>query len=351
MNHEHYMSRCFELAKLGAGYVAPNPMVGAVLVCNDRIIGEGWHQRYGQAHAEVNCIASVSEEDRSLIASSIMYVSLEPCAHYGKTPPCADLIIRYHIPHVVIGCRDPFTEVDGKGIDKLKAAGIDVEVGILEEEAKELNKRFFTFHTQHRPYIILKWAQTADGFIAASPVNDNGNGKTDRLLISNDLSNRMVHRWRSEEAAILVGTNTALLDNPALTNRLWDGPSPVRLVVDMDLRLPHELQLFDGSQRTIVFNTIKHKEDGNLLYYQVTHDVSLVPQILNALYRLQLQSVLVEGGASLLQSFIAENCWDEARVIVNNDLIIKKGLPAPVIPRQVARSIQLQNDTFLLYKA
>ncbi|HEX2630269.1 MAG TPA: bifunctional diaminohydroxyphosphoribosylaminopyrimidine deaminase/5-amino-6-(5-phosphoribosylamino)uracil reductase RibD [Chitinophagaceae bacterium] len=347
IDHAHYMRRCFELALLGAGYVAPNPMVGSVLVHNDRIIGEGWHQRYGQAHAEVNCIASVKEEDKHLITSSTMYVSLEPCAHYGKTPPCADLIVRNHIPHVVIGCRDPFGEVNGKGIDKLKAAGVNVEVGILEEEAKELNKRFFTFHTQHRPYVILKWAQTADSFIAAHPVNNNG--KTDRLLISNDLSNRMVHRWRSEEASILVGTNTALLDNPALTNRLWDGPSPVRLVVDMELQLPHELQLFDRSQHTIVFNTIKHEEEGNLLYYQVTHDVNLIPQMMNALYQLQLQSVLVEGGAVLLQSFITENCWDEARVIVNNDLFIKKGLPAPVINGIAHEITQLKNDTLLLY--
>lgn len=351
MDHALYMRRCFELARLGAGYVAPNPMVGAVLVYNDRIIGEGWHQLYGQAHAEVNCIASVKEEDKTLIASSTMYVSLEPCAHYGKTPPCADLIIRHHIPHVVIGCRDPFSKVDGKGIDKLKAAGINVEAGILEDEAKELNKRFFTFHTQHRPYIILKWAQTADGFIAADPDLNNGNGKTDRLLISNDLSNTMVHRWRSEEASILVGTNTALLDNPALTNRLWDGPSPVRLVVDMHLRLPVALQLFDRSQRTIVFNTIKHAQEDNLLYYQVTNDVSLVPQMMNALYQLQLQSVLVEGGSALLQSFIVENYWDEARVIINNDLVIKKGMPAPVMTGDAITSTQLKNDTINFYKS
>lgn len=351
MNHEHYMRRCIELAQLGAGHVAPNPMVGAVLVHNDRIIGEGWHQQYGHAHAEVNCIASVKEEEKELISSSTMYVSLEPCAHYGKTPPCADLIIRYHIPHVVIGCRDPFSKVDGKGIGKLESAGVNVEVGILEKEAKELNKRFFTFHTRHRPYVILKWAQTADGFMAADTIYNNGSDRPDRLLISNDLSNRQVHRWRSEEASILVGTNTALLDNPALTNRLWDGLSPVRLVVDMHLRLPVALQLFDRSQRTIVFNTIKHGEEENLLYYQVTHDVSLVPQIMNALYSLQLQSVLVEGGASLLQSFIAEECWDEARVIINKDLVIKKGLPAPVIANSVVQATQLKNDTIILYKS
>jgi diaminohydroxyphosphoribosylaminopyrimidine deaminase / 5-amino-6-(5-phosphoribosylamino)uracil reductase len=354
MNHTLYMHRCLELARLGAGHVAPNPMVGAVLVYKDRIIGEGWHQQYGHAHAEVNCIASVKEEDRALIASSTMYVSLEPCAHYGKTPPCADLIIRHKIPHVVIGCRDPFSKVDGKGIEKLLAAGIKVETGILEAEAKELNKRFFTFHTLHRPYVILKWAQTADGFMARATndaIHNNGNGKHDRLLISNEVTNRLVHRWRSEEASILVGTNTALQDNPALTNRLWDGPSPVRLVVDMDLRLPVALHLFDRSQRTIVFNTIKETEEDGLRYYRVTRDVSLVPQVMNALYQLQLQSVLVEGGAALLQSFIVEDCWDEARVIINKTLTIQNGLPAPVIHTNVTGTTQLVNDEIVFYKS
>lgn len=318
-----YMERCIQLARLGAGYTAPNPMVGAVLVHENRIIGEGWHQRYGEAHAEVNCIASVKEEDKNLISQSTIYVSLEPCAHHGRTPPCADLIIAKKIPRVVVGCRDPFTEVDGKGIEKLKAAGIEVVLGVMEKECKDFNRRFLTFHTLHRPYIILKWAQTADNKIAFAP------SAKERLLISNEYTNRLVHRWRSEEAAILVGTNTALQDNPELTTRLWEGPSPARLVVDMSLRLPASLHLFDHKVRTIVFNTVKYEEDDNLLYYQVTDDVSLVHQIVHALYRLKILSVVVEGGAQLLQSFIDEGAWDEARIIQHSGLSIKNGLGAP----------------------
>ena len=318
------MHRCLELAKAGAGSVAPNPMVGAVLVYENRIIGEGYHQKYGGPHAEVHCVNSVKEEHRSLIEKSVMYVSLEPCAHFGKTPPCADLIIANKIPHVVIGCRDPFKQVDGKGVEKLQAAGVHVTLGMLEQEAKALNNRFITFHTQHRPYIILKWAQTANGKIA-------GDQNAERLLISNEFTNRLVHKWRSEEAAILVGTNTALFDDPSLTTRLWDGPDPVRLVIDMNLRLPSSLQLFNGKVRTIVFNSLQHQERENLLYYQVTHDVNIVHQVVHALYRLNIQSVLVEGGAQLLQSFIDEGLWDEMRVITNNELIAPAGLPAPHI--------------------
>jgi diaminohydroxyphosphoribosylaminopyrimidine deaminase/5-amino-6-(5-phosphoribosylamino)uracil reductase len=316
-----YMRRCLQLAALGAGSTAPNPMVGSVLVHSGRIIGEGYHRQYGQAHAEVNCINSVADEDRHLIPSSTIYVSLEPCAHYGKTPPCADLIIRQKIPKVVVGCRDPFKEVDGTGIEKLQKAGIEVITGVLEDECKALNKRFFTFYTQHRPYILLKWAQTADGKIAyLSP---------DRLLITNPITNKLAHKWRGQEAGILVGTNTALLDDPALDNRLWAGPSPVRMVVDMDLSLPPRLRLFNHQHKTIVFNTIKHGEDDNILYYQVTDDVSLVHQILNACYQERILSVMVEGGAKLLQSFIDEGLWDEARVITNETLFIGEGMPAP----------------------
>ena len=344
------MHRCLELALLGAGHTAPNPMVGAVLVYEDRIIGEGYHQQYGQAHAEVNCIAAVREEDRPLIAASTLYVSLEPCAHFGKTPPCADLIIEKKIPRVVVGCRDPFPQVNGKGIEKLLAAEVEVTVGVLEKECIALNRRFFTFNTQHRPYIVLKWAQSADGKIAAAggiacgkPLAAEGqgedwmSGRTEvrrgasetRTLISNDYTNRLVHKWRSEEAAILVGTRTALADDPALTVRLWNGPDPIRLVVDKELRLPSSLQLFDGKVRTIVFNTLRHEEENNLLYYQLATDSSLVHQITLALYQLKIQSVLVEGGARLLQSFIDEDYWDEARVITNNDLEIPGGLAAP----------------------
>lgn len=308
---------------MGAGYVAPNPMVGAVLVYNDRIIGEGFHQQYGQAHAEVNCINSVAEENKQLIEKSTLYVSLEPCAHFGKTPPCADLIIKNNIPAVVIGCRDSYNEVNGKGIEKLITAGVDVTVGILENEAMALNKRFFTFHQQQRPYIILKWAQSSDEKIAAA-----GN---ERIFISNAYSNRLVHQWRSEEAAIMVGTNTALKDNPALTTRLVAGNNPVRLVIDMDLKLPASLQLFDSVVKTFVFNAVKQQEGEMISFYKVDRKGKIIHQVLSVLYQQKIQSVIVEGGAKLLQSFIDENLWDEARVITNVEMVIGKGIDAPAL--------------------
>ncbi len=324
---EKYMIRCINLARLGGGSVAPNPMVGAVLVKNDQIIGEGWHKEYGKAHAEVNAIDSLTN-----LNDTTLYVSLEPCAHFGKTPPCTDLIINHQIPRVVIGCRDPFEKVNGRGIDKLKEAGINVSVGILEKDCKDLNKRFFTFQKLHRPYIILKWAQTADGFI----------GSSQRLYISNQYTNRIVHKWRSEEASILIGRNTALNDDPALTNRLWTGPDPIRLVIDIGLQLPSHLKIFDKSVRTIVFNSKHHDEDGNLLYYQVTQDVNLVHQVIHALYQMNIQSVLVEGGARLLQSFIDEDLWDECRIITNNTLFTKAGLSAP----SLQNSLTYKEETY-----
>lgn len=341
--HETYLHRCLELARQAAGYTAPNPLVGAVLVHDGRIIGEGWHRQYGGPHAEPNCIHSVQEADRHLIPQSTMYVSLEPCAHFGKTPPCADLLIQHRIPQVVIGCRDPFEQVDGKGIDKLKAAGIGVTLGVLETESEQLNKRFFTFHRRHRPYIILKWAQTANGYI--------GHEDHSRLMISNALTNRLVHKWRSEEAAILVGTNTALYDDPQLNTRHWSGPDPIRLVVDMDLRLPASLQLFDGSTRTIIFNTRQHAEEGAVQYYQVTRDTNLVRQIANACYRQKILSVLVEGGARLLQSFIDENYWDEARIITNEQLRVNSGVRAPLLgAATLAETQTLDTDTIRILK-
>ena len=330
--HEQYMDRCLQLARLGQGRTATNPMVGSVLVHDGLIIGEGYHEQYGQAHAEVNCIASVRPEHQHLIEQSTLYVSLEPCAHFGKTPPCADLIVGKNIPRVVIGCRDPFPLVDGKGIEKLQAAGVKVTLGVREEECRALNKRFFTYHTEHRPYVVLKWAQTSDSSIAR--------GNYGRLQISNPMTNRLVHRWRSEEMAILVGTNTALFDDPELTTRLWPGANPIRLVVDMGLRLPASLKLFDGEHPTIVFNKLRHSEHFNLRYYQVTEDVSLVHQVLNALYQLKIQSVLVEGGAALLQSFIDEGVWDEARIITNESLSVANGLPAPRIREAQIRQVE-----------
>jgi len=351
---ELYMHRCLELARLGGGSVAPNPMVGAVLVYEDRIIGEGYHQKYGEAHAEPNCIASVNEGNRHLIQQSTLFVSLEPCAHFGKTPPCADLIVEQKIPKVVVGYRDPFVEVNGKGIEKLKAAGVEVELGVLEEQCRELNKRFFTFHTQHRPYVILKWAQTADTKIA--------NADYSRILISGEHTNRLVHKWRSEEMAIAVGTNTAFFDDPELTTRLSPGKNPVRIVVDMDLRLPKTLKLFNSKTPTIVFNTREHTlplqkisinelEQTGVGYYQVTEDVSLVHQMMNALYQMNIQSVLVEGGSYLLQSFIDESVWDEARIITNEQLSIGAGLPAPVLKDGILQSSeQIFSDAIQTYK-
>lgn len=324
------MHRCLQLARAGEGYVAPNPMVGAVLVYRNRIIGEGYHRHFGMPHAEVNCVASVKKEDSCLISKSVLYVSLEPCAHHGKTPPCADLIIKHQIPKVVVGCRDPFPEVNGRGIEKLLAAGVSVTTGVLEKECQALNKRFFTFHTRHRPFIVLKWAQSSDGSIAAP----DGSA----VQISNAFTNRLVHRWRSEEPAILVGTRTAMLDNPSLTTRLWPGRNPVRLVVDRALTLSDKLQLFDEQASSVIFNEQRHTlldrdqilRGGNW-FYQVTKDVSMAQQVVNALYQLQIQSVLVEGGAQILQSFINEGIWDEARIITNEALMIPAGIKAPEI--------------------
>ncbi len=321
--HKLYMQRCLQLAQLGAGAVAPNPMVGSVLVYNNRIIGEGYHQQYGKPHAEVNCINSVQEADKHLINQSTIYVSLEPCAHFGKTPPCADLIIHHKIPKVVVGCRDPFKEVNGKGIEKLQAAGIDVTLGILDAECKQLNKRFFTFHTKHRPYIILKWAETANRFI--------GTNTEERLLISSETTNRLVHKWRSEEAGILVGTNTAKLDNPSLNNRLWSGKKPVRLIIDSTLQLADSLNIFSKSQPTILFNHLKNQEEDNLYYYQLDNKKELLPQIMDACYKQNIQSILVEGGSKTLQTFIDSKLWDEARVITNTKLTIANGITSPTL--------------------
>lgn len=336
------MERCIELARRGAGYVAPNPMVGAVLVHQHRIIGEGYHQQYGQAHAEVNCINSVAHSDLHLVPESTLYVSLEPCAHFGKTPPCADLIIRHNIPRVVIGSVDPFASVNGKGIDKLKAAGVLVDTGVLEQACTALNKRFFTFHTRNRPFIVLKWAQSANGKMAASGEK--------RLMISNEFSNKLVHCWRSEEAGILIGTNTALFDDPLLTNRSWSGPSPVRLVLDLSLRLPEYLQIF-GEHPTVVLTHFKKEDSGNTRYYQLSQSGTVVKQVLQALHKMNIQSVLIEGGAQLLQSFIDEGFWDEARIITNTQLIVPNGLNAPVLSNASFMHQQtLQQDTIAFYQ-
>jgi diaminohydroxyphosphoribosylaminopyrimidine deaminase/5-amino-6-(5-phosphoribosylamino)uracil reductase len=320
-SHDTFMQRCLQLAVLGSGYTAPNPIVGAVLVHEGKIIGEGYHEKHGGSHAEVNCIQSVQPADRSLIATSTLYVSLEPCCHHGKTPPCTDLIISEKIPRVVIGCRDPFPAVNGKGIEKLLAAGVELEYPVLEERCKYINRRFFTFHQEKRPYIILKWAQSANRKMSG--------GKGEKISISNGFSNRLVHKWRSAEAGIMIGTKTALNDNPELTVRLWKGKNPERIVVDRRLQLPDSLKVFDGSVPTIILNEVKDHRSGNLLFKKIVGDGSGVSNILLALHSLHVLSVLVEGGPKLLQSFIDSGIWDEIRIITNQQMEIPDGISSP----------------------
>lgn len=335
------MHRCLQLAQLGAGTTAPNPMVGAVLVHEGRIIGEGHTQPYGGPHAEVMCINSVSEADKPLLSSSTLYVSLEPCSHFGKTPPCSDLIIRSGIPQVVIGCTDPFAAVNGKGIAQLQAAGIQVTTGILEAACLELNRYFFTYHIQQRPYVILKWAESANGQIAA---------KGKRTPISGPVTNRLVHRWRSEVMGMLVGGQTAVIDDPQLTARLWKGRNPIRMVVAGQTQLPGHLQLFNGGATTWVFANDQAVQQPNASYYPLPTGETAIAQLLQQLYQLQINSVLVEGGARLLQSFINSGCWDEARIITNRSLHIADGIAAPVlIQNQFIHQKTLGNDSIAYF--
>ena len=329
MGDDFYMHRCIQLASLAEGYVAPNPLVGAVLVHQGQIIGEGYHQHYGEAHAEVNCINSVSTEHLKFVSSSSLYVSLEPCNHHGKTPPCTELIIHHKIPRVVIGCTDPFSLVNGKGIDKLKAAGIEVNVGVLEAECRYLNRRFFCFHQKKRPFILLKWAQSANGFIASDDNTQQGR----RTFISNEFSNTLVHKWRSEEAGIMVGTQTALLDNPALTLRLWQGKQPIRIVIDKWLSIPITHQLINDVYPTIVFNYKKNESVESKLFIQLNESENLIPQILLLLYQQNILSVMVEGGNKLLTAFIDAGNWDEANIITNSTLQIEGGTHAPILKK------------------
>lgn len=341
--HEKYMQRCIELASQGIGFVSPNPMVGAVIVHNERIIGEGYHQKYGEAHAEVNAVnqaLSRNENGAELLAESTLYVSLEPCAHYGKTPPCADLIIKHHIPKVVIGTRDPFEEVDGKGIEKLQAAGIGVTTGILEDKCKWLNRRFFTRVKQHRPYIILKWAQTPDGFFAPSDGS--------QFWITGLEARKLVHQWRSEEDAVLVGKNTAIADNPQLNVRYAPGKNPKRIVIDRRLELRNKLHLFDHSVETIVFNEVKTDIDGNIKYIALEDFGRYVPQyILYQLYLQDIQSVIIEGGAQTLKSFIDAGLWDEARIFTGVNEI-DHGIAAPRARGRVYDELEIGADKLIV---
>lgn len=333
------MRRCLELASLGMGNVSPNPMVGAVIVYNGRVIGEGYHRQYGEAHAEVNAIKQVTEkysDHAELLGRSTIYVSLEPCAHYGKTPPCADLIIKHHIPKVIIGCRDPFEQVNGRGIEKLLAAGIEVETGVLEDECKWLNRRFFTRVQKHRPYVILKWAQTADGFFA--PMDRS------QFWITGTESRKLVHRWRGDEDAILVGANTVTADNPRLNVRYGNGKPPKRIIIDRNLKLSNTLNVFDQSVETLVFNEIKTGIEGKNKYIALEDFDNYVPQyILYQLYLQDIQSVIIEGGAFTLNSFIQAGLWDEARVFTGK-AGLRAGINAPAITGIVTDRITSGED-------
>ncbi|GAB3930526.1 bifunctional diaminohydroxyphosphoribosylaminopyrimidine deaminase/5-amino-6-(5-phosphoribosylamino)uracil reductase RibD [Mucilaginibacter myungsuensis] len=338
--HHKYLQRCLDLAKLGAGYVSPNPMVGAVIVCDDTIIGEGYHQRYGEAHAEVNAVNMVLDNHLNaaeLLQRSTIYVSLEPCAHYGKTPPCADLIIKHCIPTVVVGCRDPFDQVNGKGIEKLREAGIEVITGILERECLDLNKRFFTHVQKQRPYIILKWAQTADGFFAPS------DGL--QYWITGPEARKLVHKWRSEEDAVLVGKHTAAIDNPQLNVRDWQGRSPKRVVIDRKLELSTDQHLFDQSVDTFVFNEVKTDVDGKVKYISLEDFDNFVPQyIMFQLYLQDIRSVIIEGGAATLKAFIDAGLWDEARVFTGI-MQLKSGILSPDIKGTIQATTPVGNDS------
>ena len=325
---EKYMARCIQLARCGRNHAAPNPMVGAVIVCNGRIIGEGYHIRCGEAHAEVNAVRSICPEDKPLLKQSTIYVSLEPCSHYGKTPPCADLIISCGIPRVVVGCVDPFSEVAGRGIRKLRDAGINVTVGVLEKECLELNRRFIINHTEKRPYVILKWAQSTDGYI------DRHRSSSDEppVIFSNAHTSILVHRQRAGVQAIMVGRRTALLDNPSLTVRRWPGESPLRIVVDRELSLPETLHLFDGTVPTLVFTARTDcPQRAGVEYVTLDFAQSVIPQVLTELYARRIQSILVEGGSTLIQSFIHAQVWDEVHIEIA-PITLGDGVKAPVLP-------------------
>ncbi len=320
MEEEKYMERCIQLARNGLCNVSPNPMVGAVIVCDGRIIGEGYHIKCGQAHAEVNAIRSVKDE--SLLKRSTIYVSLEPCSHYGKTPPCADLILEKQIPRIVIGCQDPFSKVAGKGIQRLRDAGKEVIVGVLEEKCRKLIQRFVIFHALHRPYITLKWAESADGYI------DICRTKGQPIVLSTPLTSMLVHKKRAESDAIMVGTRTALLDNPSLTTSNWYGHNPIRVVLDKELSLPHSLHLLDGKVKTIFFTSKSHADTKGVEYITLDYNIPILPQIMEHLYHRNIQSLLVEGGAHLHQSLLDSDLWDEIFVEKSN-YSLNAGIKAP----------------------
>ncbi len=331
------MQRALQLAENGLGSVSPNPMVGCVIVCNNIIIGEGWHQQFGQAHAEVNAINSV--KDKSLLEKSTVYVTLEPCSYIGKTPACSSLLINEGVKKVVIATLDPNPKVSGNGVKALKAAKIDVAFGVLEKESVTINKRFFINQKLQRPYVILKWAQTKDGFIART--------NFDSKWISNEHSRQLVHKWRAEEDAILVGKNTAKYDNPSLTVRDWSGKNPVRVMLDRQLELDQGLQLFNGEVETLMYNL---KESNKLPNYELIklESDNLIVELLQDLYQRNIGSIIIEGGSKVLQSFIEPGTWDEARVFTSQQEF-DEGIEAPLIEEPLEKHVQIKGDSLTYY--
>jgi len=338
MTDEIYIRRCIELAKKGLGRTYPNPLVGSVIVYNGEIIGEGFHEKAGQNHAEINAINAV--KNKELLKDSTIYVSLEPCSHYGKTPPCANKIVETGFKKVVIGTLDSHEKVNGKGKQILENAGIEVVSGVLEKECQILNKRFFTFHQKKRPYIILKWAQSGDGFL------DKDFQPTP---IGNPLTKQFVHQLRSEEHAILVGTHTALTDNPALTVREISGRNPVRILIDFDLKVPADFNIYNQEAETLVFNSVKDSEEGNIKFIK-TEKENLVHHLMHTLYEEQIQSVIIEGGRFTLQQFINAGIWDEAIIIKNENLLLEKGTKAPEFHFASYRTETFRDNIIEFYK-
>lgn len=338
------MRRCLELASRGLGSVAPNPMVGSVVVYKGRIIGEGFHRQFGGPHAEVMAIQSV--QDQSLLADSVLYVNLEPCSHYGKTPPCTELIASRYIPFIVTGTADPNPLVSGKGIQFLREQGMKVVTDILKAECEHLNRRFFTFHIRKRPYIILKWAQTSDGFMDVDKKEKRTKGIT---WITDEVSRRMVHKWRTEEQSILVGSGTVIADNPRLTARNWPGGSPVRLVIDREGKLSGDLHILDGTVKTFIFTYSAAKTQDNVTYVQPDRNKDMVMALLEFLLTKNIQSVMVEGGKILLDEFIRQGCWDEARVFTGN-CSFGKGVPAPAINMEAIEQLRFSDSILKIFR-
>ena len=359
MNHEKYIQRCLELAKKGIGTTRPNPSVGAVIVYNNQIIGEGYTSPYGGSHAEVNAINSVKNQE--LLKESTIYVTLEPCSHYGKTPPCADLIVKKQIPNVVIGCVDTNSLVAGKGIERLEKADCNVTVGVLVDECFEHHKRFFTVQNKKRPYIILKWAETKNGFIAPKIKDEQK-----PVWISNAYSQQLVHKWRSEEHAILVGTNTVISDNPSLTVRSWTGNNPIRIVIDRTLRILQDANVFNDQAKTIVLSERREKieerketreleHNRELIFEEIDFSKNIAQQICDVLMRNNIQSVIIEGGQQTLQTFIEESLWDEARVFIG-DVEFEDGIKAPIFSTalemtkaKITSEEKIENDILRIY--